>query len=471
MIAGISPSGYDGTFTITVTDATHFTYKAAASLGTATLTNATATLVTNLQAGQTVTISGVTPNGYNGLYTILTTPTTTSFTVGLITDPGTYTSGGSALVDQNALTQGGTATTSGYLEDSADGHSIVFAGNVQTPGGSLSGVQSDVGVLSSNGSVNDSTLIASAVGSARAVASSDGSGFWVATSSGVDFVSFGGATPSAISAASWSNANGGTATITAPNNYVVGQSVIVSGIGVATGFNTPSTNGYPAAFTVLSASSTQFTYALTTDPTSGGTKVPTFTGATAQLAPNLVSEAANNYGNSGQTPTTVTIGTGPGGNYPQLLGDAGNQFQNNGEPSIDGPFTIGSGLPTTGGQPIGVYGTGVGTNFPNARDISQNFPAAAQFAVSPDGNTVFVADSRTDGLGGILQYYQVTPNNWHLEGRLQVDNYSITAASETGNVVTITSFRPDPTSTWASQWPSTASLCPLIMAAATSSPA
>jgi hypothetical protein len=396
-----------------------------------------------LQAGQLVTVSGVSPSGYNGTYTILTTPTTTTFTVGLLTDPGVYTNGGSALVDQNGFTEGGTATTSGYLSTSADGHSVVIAGNAQAPGSSLSGAQSDVGVLAPDGTFNDSTLMAPALGSTRAVASTDGSGFWVATSSGLYFVAFGGATPSAISAATWSSANGGTATITAPNNYVVGQSVIVSGIGTATGFNTTSTNGYPAPFTVLSVigppgAQTGFTYALATQPT--GT--PTFTGATSQLAPTLVTAAANNFGNSGQAPSTVTIGADLNGNYPQLLADAGNQFQNNGEPSIDGPFTVGSGLPTTGGQPIGVYGTGTGTNFPNARDRFQNFPTSAQFAVSPDGQTVFVADSRTDGLGGILEYFQITQNNWRLLGSYQLDNFSITGASEVGSTVTITTSGP-----------------------------
>jgi hypothetical protein len=402
---------------------------------TITFSSATAT---NLQAGQLVTVTGVNPAAFNGTYIILTTPTTTSFTVGLLKNPGVYVSGGSAVVAQNAFTQGGTATTSGYLTTSADGHSIVVGGNVQVPGSSLSGAQSTVGVLAPDGTFNDATVIAPLVGSTRAVASADGSGFWVATSTGLDFVPFGGATPSAITAASWSSANGGTATITAPNNYVAGQSVIVAGIGGATGYNTTTTNGYPNTFTVLSATATQFTYALPTQPT--GT--PTFTGATAQLAPTLVSLAANNPANGGQTPSTVTIGADRFGAFPQLVADAGNQFQNNGEPSIDGPFTVGSGLPQTGGQAIGVYGTGTSQNFPNARDRFQNFPTSAQFAISPDGQTVFVADSRTDGLGGVLEYFQAVPNSWVLLGSVQLDNFSITGATESGNTVTITTSAP-----------------------------
>ena len=465
----------NGTFAITGVSGATFTYTSTGAVAPTSTTNSTATgwnanntiylptavsaatisnaswnvgtdLVTvttsaahNLQAGQLVTIAGVTPSSYNGTFVILSVPTSTTFTYGLLADPGTYTSGGTAQVDQAAFTEGGTATTSSYVTNSVDGHSLEIAGNDAAPGTSLSSAQSVVAVVGPDGSVNDSTLISSQVGSARAVASADGSGFWVATSTGLDFVPFGGATPSAISAASWSSVNGGTATITAPNNYVVGQLVYVTGIGGATGYNDPaSVNGYPNAFTVLSASSTQFTYALSTQPT--GT--PTFTGATSQLAPTLVSAAANNFGNGGQTPVTVTIGADPNGNFPQLIADAGNQFQNSGEPSIDGPFTVGSGLPTTGGQPIGVYGNGANQNFPNARDRFQNFPSSAQFAVSPDGQTVFVADSRTDGLGGILEYYQAVPNSWVLLGSIQLDNFAITGATESGNTVTITTSGP-----------------------------
>jgi hypothetical protein len=415
--------------------------------GSATITNASWSVSTDLvtvttaaahgmQAGQLVTITGA--GNFNGTYTILSVPTTTTFTFGLLSDPGAAVTAGTAQVDQNKFTEGGTSTSSSYLTASADGHSLVIAGNVVAPGSSLSGAQSDVGVLAPDGTFTDSTVVSSLLGSARQVASTDGSGFFLATSTGLYFVPQGGEVQNAITGASWSSANGGTATITANNSYVAGQSVIVSGIGGATGYNTTTTNSYPNVFTILSATATQFTYALPTQPS--GT--PTYTGAVAQAVPTLISAAANNYGNSGQTPTTVTIGTDLNGNTPQLLGDAGNQFQNNGEPSVDGPFTIGSGLPQTGGQPIGVYGNGTGTNFPNARDIFQNFPSSAQFATSPDGNTVFVADSRTDGFGGIWEYYQVTANNWRKLGQLQLDNFNITGASEVGNTVTITTATP-----------------------------
>ena len=473
----------------------------------------------NIQAGQLVTIAGVTPNSYNGSFVVLSVPTPTTFTYGRLGDAGPYTSGGTAQVDQDAFTESGTVSTttnSSYITNSLDGHSLEIAGDDAAPGASVSSALGDVAVVSPDGSVNDSTLLPSVIGATRAVASTDGSGFWVTTSSntvgGLVWVPFGGSTPSAVTAAAWTpdlagssvsiaatngitesgttatvtttaphgllvgeqvwitgtsvtgynNISytvltapstttftvtatsglgtatggtaqenvGGTAAITAPNSYVSGQKVSVVGIGTATGYN--------GTVIILSASSTQFTYFLATQPT--GTA--TFTGATSQLVPTQVTLEADNPGNSGQTPSTVTIGTDLNYSPNQLLADAGNQFQTNGVPSLDGPFEVGSNLPTTGGQPITAYGTGTGQNFPNSTDRFGGFPTAAQFAVSPDGQTIFVADSRTDGLGGILEYYQAVPGSWVLEGRLQLDNFNITSATESGTTVTITTSAP-----------------------------
>lgn len=49
----------------------------------------------NLVPGQIVTVTGVTPVGYNGTYVVISTPLATTFTVANITNPGAYTSGGS----------------------------------------------------------------------------------------------------------------------------------------------------------------------------------------------------------------------------------------------------------------------------------------------------------------------------------------------------------------------------------------
>src|SRR5262249_10502803 len=71
-----------------------------------------------------------------------------------------------------------------------------------------------------------------------------------------------------------------------------------------------------------------------------------------------------------------------------------------------------------------------------------NFPSTNQFAISPDGNTLFFADSRADSVGGILEYFQATANSWTLLGSLQLDNFAISTATEAGNTVTITTAAP-----------------------------
>ena len=137
-----------------------------------------------------MTIAGVTPSGYNGTFTITAVPTTTSFTYTLATDPGTYVSGGTATVPA-ALTEGGTTTTEGYLTDSADGHTLSIAGYNQAPGGSTSSVTRTIGVVGPDGVVDTSTQAPSSTGSVRVAISADGLGFWVATSTGVRYVPFG----------------------------------------------------------------------------------------------------------------------------------------------------------------------------------------------------------------------------------------------------------------------------------------
>src|SRR5262249_53369425 len=72
-----------------------------------------------LQVGQTVTLAGVAPAGYNGTYTVASVTSNTTFTVALPTNPGTYVSGtgtaataGVAL--NNPLTAYGTENVPNY---------------------------------------------------------------------------------------------------------------------------------------------------------------------------------------------------------------------------------------------------------------------------------------------------------------------------------------------------------------------
>jgi hypothetical protein len=123
-------------------------------------------------------------------------------------------------------------------------------------------------------------------------------------------------------------------------------------------------------------------------------------------------------GNSGSTaavsnffPSPTAPAISPAG---QLYVDGGAGAQSNGVPAIDGPATIGSALPTNAGQAGSVL-----VGFPTDRDPAGNFPSSQQFAISPDGNTIFVSDSRTDSFGGILEFFQAIPGSWTPVGSLQ----------------------------------------------------
>jgi len=69
------------------------------------------TSVHNFSTGQVVVIAGTAPSGYNGTYTIASTPSSTSFKVGKATDPGAWTSGGT--VSPNIITGTGWSLSSG----------------------------------------------------------------------------------------------------------------------------------------------------------------------------------------------------------------------------------------------------------------------------------------------------------------------------------------------------------------------
>lgn len=62
------------------------------------------------EIGNTIVVTGATPVGYNGTYTILSTPTTTSFTVAMVSAPGAWTSGGTITRTVYAVYLGAWAT-------------------------------------------------------------------------------------------------------------------------------------------------------------------------------------------------------------------------------------------------------------------------------------------------------------------------------------------------------------------------
>jgi hypothetical protein len=149
-------NGYCGVFTInTVPTTTTLTYAVAENPGTSTITNGkvikyftcsqvhtynvtaaswstntitfTTTDTTYLAVGNSVVIAGAAPTGYNGTYTITSVPTSTTFTVAQVTNPGPWTSGGTItktvvgtyLGAWSSFTAGPTTATigaSGYIK-------------------------------------------------------------------------------------------------------------------------------------------------------------------------------------------------------------------------------------------------------------------------------------------------------------------------------------------------------------------
>jgi hypothetical protein len=104
VMSGITPAAYNGTFIITVLNATQFTYVMATSPATNSTSNGssysisaitnigTGALVTtaadhNLFTGNTVVITGATPSAYNGTFTI-TKQSATTFSYALLSNPG-----------------------------------------------------------------------------------------------------------------------------------------------------------------------------------------------------------------------------------------------------------------------------------------------------------------------------------------------------------------------------------------------
>ncbi|HXC39453.1 MAG TPA: hypothetical protein VN667_10950 [Burkholderiales bacterium] len=266
-VAGVSPSGYNGVYVVasipggkifTVAKSTNpgtwssggtVTGPATNSLasgtswsgGTVTFTTA---LAHNFAEGNTVVITGASPSGYNGTFTVTGVPSSTTFTATLASDPGTWVSGG-VFASNDCYT--GTSTT-WLMDGTSSFHTVRVEVEPRAP----------------------------ACGSTAPLLK-----FWLLPSS-VCSPAF-----SLASGTSWSDASGsGTITFktSAAHGYTVGDSVTVAGA---------SPTGYNGTYTVLSVPDTlTFTVANATDPgtwTSGGKPVSTecsaMTGMTAQYQP------------------------------------------------------------------------------------------------------------------------------------------------------------------------------------------
>jgi hypothetical protein len=222
-----------------------------------------------------------------------------------------------------------------------------------------------------------------------------------------------------------------------------GHTVTLAGYQAAAGNSTSGTNGEVG---VVNPNGSIETSTQIASSTTGGSVKATVsadglgiwiaTGNFVQYVPfgNNALTPSTTVTNWLSSPTTVAIGsanpTASGTGIPgQLFFDGGAGSQSNGIANIDGPVQVGqysgtgfesnAGLPNVAGQPGTILG------FPTARDAFNNFPTSNQIVISPDGNTIFVADSRvgpTDTQGGILEFAQASPGSWTEVGHAQVDN-------------------------------------------------
>ena len=117
-VAGVTPTGYNGTFTVTAVSSTTFSYSLSTNPGTYTsggtaawgLITITTTTAHNLQVDQQVVIGGVGVTGYNGTFTVLSTPTATTFTYNDTSYSGITASGG-GTVTLYGISESGTTVT------------------------------------------------------------------------------------------------------------------------------------------------------------------------------------------------------------------------------------------------------------------------------------------------------------------------------------------------------------------------
>lgn len=274
-VSNVSPSAWNGTYVVTVIDATHFSYTLASNPGayvsggqvsyplswvnTASWSSGIVTMETaaahNLTSGQYVTVSGILPSGYNGTYRV-TVADATHFTYPLsnpATNPGAYVSGGlvavagiTSTVMPGATTNIAATTWSTFgtvTVTTAAAHGLSIGQTVYVGGVTPAGYNGVYAVTS----VPSSTSFAFALANAGLAAGTGG------------LVAIAAPTSATISTAAWSSTGGGTATLAtaAAHGFTNGQIVNISGV---------SPGGYNGAYAITVIDATHFSYALATDP-------------------------------------------------------------------------------------------------------------------------------------------------------------------------------------------------------------
>lgn len=198
LVSGVAPDAYNGTYTVLTATSTQFTYalslstnpgsltasgmvkpvsagaaprnpRIATALGSlaiptpcfpsptcpawSPLTSGRVTVNTatphNLSVGQKVYVSGISPAGYNGLFTVSAVPNPTQFRYLQPTNPGLYVSGGSFLSKESEISALGWSSSTAHADTTPDNHgfstgqSVTVAG-VTPPGYNISGTATNL---------------------------------------------------------------------------------------------------------------------------------------------------------------------------------------------------------------------------------------------------------------------------------------------------------------------------------------
>jgi len=263
VVSGVTPSAYNGTFKVTVLNATQFTYTMASTPSTNATANGTAytissitntgtgALVTtalahNLYTGNIVVVTGATPSAYNGTYAI-TRQSATTFTYALTSNPG-----------GNATTVGSYSVSAATI--SSMSHNGTTANVVtSTSHGLLTGNQ--ITVSGCTPSDYNGTFIITRLSDTQF-------SYVMATTPATDATVIGSYVV-VVQTISTNVQTGIIAKATTPVNHdlVTGDQVIISGC-VPTAYN--------GTYNIIKISNTEFSYIMASAPITGATTVGTY---------------------------------------------------------------------------------------------------------------------------------------------------------------------------------------------------
>lgn len=294
VVADICTANCNATPTAALTDGTSSVTIASTTWAAGVATIAT-TAPHDFSVNTIVVISNAAANGYNGTFTVTAVPTPTTFKYALLTNPGASPDPVWKTILVGGLNAGGRGY---YALDITD---------PVAPKALWEFTDTNMGYTFGNPEIaklKDGTWVVMVTSGYNNLSPGDGVGrlYIINANTGtlIRTISTGvGSPPVPISTASWS---GNTVTITtsAAHGFAVGNSASVTGL-------TPS--GYNGTFTVTAVpSSTQFQYALTTDPfvTLSGRVNPRTVSAASWAAGTVTIDTSANHGLTVGSSITVT---------------------------------------------------------------------------------------------------------------------------------------------------------------------